>query len=412
LIFNNLEYICIIMKKIQILLPAYLITFLIFIFLSCKDIEKKKLITFLKTEKGILPLMVINDSVEPLTESFISKKKKEIQSFSEKNWPNKSMNGGFLVAKNGVIIYEDYNGFASFEKKTIIDSVTPLHIASVSKVLTATAILKLIDAKKLELDQKLNTILPTFPFPDVTIKTLLNHRSGLKNYAYFTNKKPIWDSKIILKNSDILDILATNKVPLESKTDTKFSYSNTNYALLALVIEKITGFSYPEAMQKMIFTPLKMNHTFVFDLEKDKETATPSYKKNNTKYALDFLDGVYGDKNIFSTPRDLLKFDLARRSNHFLSPELEQKVYEGYSNEHKGTKNYGLGIRMILWETGQKYYFHNGWWHGNTSSFITLGKERLTIISLSNKFNHATYKVKNLSPLFGDYPFKVEDSIQ
>ncbi len=399
-------------KKIQILLPLYLISFSIIIFLSCKDIEKKKLITFLKTEKGILPIMVINDTVEPLTEAFILKKKKEIQTFSEKNWPNKSLNGGFLVAKNGVIIYEDYNGFASLENKTFIDSITPLHIASVSKVLTATVILKLIDAKKLDLDQKLNTILTTFPFPDVSIKTLLNHRSGLKNYAYFTNKKPIWDSKKILKNSDILDILATKKIPLEAKVDTKFSYSNTNYALLALVIEKITGFSYPEAMQKMIFTPLKMNHTFVFDLEKDKINATPSYKKNNSRYVLDFLDGIYGDKNIFSTPRDLLKFDLARRSNHFLSPELEEKVYEGYSNEHKGTKNYGLGIRMIQWETGQKYYFHNGWWHGNTSSFITLGKERLSIISLSNKFNYATYKVKYLSKLFGDYPFKEEDTIQ
>jgi CubicO group peptidase (beta-lactamase class C family) len=400
------------MKKIQILLPAFLIIFSIFIFLSCKDIEKKKLITFLKTEKGILPLMSINDSVEPLTESFIENKKKQIELFSDRNWPNKSMNGSFLVAKNGVIIYENYNGFASIENKTPIDSITPLHIASVSKVLTATAILKLIDAKKLDLDQKLNTILPTFPFLEVTIKTLLNHRSGLKNYAYFTNKKTIWDPKKNLTNADILNILATNKVPLESKTDTKFSYSNTNYALLALVIEKITGFSYPEAMQKMIFTPLKMNHTFVFDFQKDKETATPSYKKNNTRYALDFLDGIYGDKNIFSTPRDLLKFDLARRSNHFLSTELEEKVYEGYSNEHKGTKNYGLGIRMILWETGQKYYFHNGWWHGNTSSFITLGKERLSIIALSNKFNHNTYKVKYLSKLFGDYPFKIEDSIQ
>ena len=66
---------------------------------------------------------------------------------------------------------------------------------------------------------------------------------------------------------------------------------------------------------------------------------------------------------------------------------------------------------MIEWENGQKFYFHNGWWHGNTSSYISLEKEHLTIIALSNKFNHATYKVKRVASLFGDYPFKVNDTI-
>jgi hypothetical protein len=71
-------------------------------------------------------------------------------------------------------------------------------------------------------------------------------------------------------------------------------------------------------------------------------------------------------------------------------------------------KNYGLGIRIINWKTGQNFYFHNGWWHGNTSSFITT-KEKVTIIALSNKFTTKTYQVRKLSKLFGDYPFKLGD---
>ncbi|WP_339920382.1 serine hydrolase domain-containing protein [uncultured Flavobacterium sp.] len=344
-----------------------------------------------------------------LSESYIASKKSSITHFYNKNWPRNSLNGGFLVAKNGHIIFEKYEGLANYKTKLAMSSSTPLHIASVSKVITATAVLKLIDQKKLSLDQKLNTILKGFPYPDVTIKTLLSHRTGMRNYAYFTEKKGIWDRHKILTNQDILTIMATKGIDLEFKTDTRFSYCNTNYAMLALVIEKVTGLPYKKAMEQIIFKPLEMNDTYVFDYEKDKETATPSYKGNFSKVNLDYLDGIYGDKNIYSTPRDLLKFDMGRNSPEFFPAKLLQKAFIGYSNEHKGKNNYGLGIRMINWPTGQNFYFHNGWWHGNTSAYITLPEEKVTIIALSNKFNRMTYKVRNLSALFGDYPFKLDD---
>ena len=166
-------------------------------------------------------------------------------------------------------------------------------------------------------------------------------------------------------------------------------------------------------MKKIIFDPLEMKNTFVFDEQSRPEIATPSYKGNYVKYGFDFLDNVYGDKNIYSTPRDLLKFDLARNAPNFLSKKLFAQVFKGYSYESKGTKNYGLGIRLYEWETGQKLFYHNGWWHGNTSSYITLRKEKVVIIALSNKFTRKTYKLKCLSSSFGDYPFKMEkDSIE
>jgi CubicO group peptidase (beta-lactamase class C family) len=345
-----------------------------------------------------------------LSESYITSKKNSITHFFNKNWPHNSLNGGFLVAKNGHIIFEKYGGLANHKTKLAMSSTTALHIASVSKVITATAVLKLIDQKKLSLDQKLNTILKEFPYPDVTIKTLLSHRTGMRNYAYFTEKKGIWDRHKILTNQDILTIMATKGIDLEFKTDTRFSYCNTNYAMLALVIEKVTGLPYKKAMEQIIFKPLEMNDTYVFDYEKDKETATPSYRGNFSKVNLDYLDGIYGDKNIYSTPRDLLKFDMGRNSPEFFPTRLLQKAFIGYSNEHKGKNNYGLGIRMINWPTGQNFYFHNGWWHGNTSAYITLPKEKVTIIALSNKFSRRTYKVRNLSVLFGDYPFKLDDN--
>jgi CubicO group peptidase (beta-lactamase class C family) len=276
-------------------------------------------------------------------------------------------------------------------------------------VLTATAVLKLVNANRLQLDQKVNTILKEFPFPEVTVRMLLNHRSGLRNYAYFTDRNDgVWDRHNRLTNQDILTLLATKNIGLESKTNTRFAYCNTNYAMLALIIEKITQKKYKDVMAEMIFKPLGMKDTFVFDYEKDKDRIVPSYKANRVEIGKDYLDEVYGDKNIYSTVRDLLKFDRARNKPGFLEPSLLKQVYTGYSNEHKGKKNYGLGIRMVNWETGQNFYFHNGWWHGNTSAYITLQKERVTIIALSNKMNKSTYNVKKLAPLFGDYPFETD----
>ncbi len=361
-------------------------------------------------EKDTLGKMVPMGTEKKISTAYVNSVKGRINHFYNKNWPNNSMNGSFLVAKNGQIIFERYNGFANKNKDTKITADTPVQIASVSKVITATAVLKLINLGKIGLDQKVNTILKTFPYEECTVRMLLCHRSGMRNYAYFTDRdKSVWDRHNQLTNKDILDILATKNVGLESRVGTRFAYCNTNYAMLALIVEKITGLTFKKAMYQMIFKPLGMTHTYVFDDDKERKNIVPSYKGNGVEIGFDYLDNVYGDKNVFSTVRDLLKFDRARNAPGFLKPALLKEVYTGQSNERKGTKNYGLGIRMINWESGQNFYFHNGWWHGNTSSYITLMKEGVTIIALSNKMTRNTYAVRKLAPVFGDYPFQFKD---
>jgi CubicO group peptidase (beta-lactamase class C family) len=385
------------------------ILFSVLVLSSCGQ-NKKTTIDTTQTVEDTLPKMKPLGAEPKVSQAYKNSVVGRINHFYNKNWPNNTMNGSFLVAKNGQILFERYNGFANKNEGTKITPETPVQIASVSKVLTATAVLKLVNAGKIDLDQKVNTILKTFPYEECTIRMLLDHRTGMRNYAYFTDRdKSIWDRHNQLTNKDILDILATKDIGLESRTGTRFSYCNTNYAMLALIIEKITGLSYKEAMSEMIFKPLGMKNTYVFDDDKDRKKIVPSYKGNGVEIGFDYLDNVYGDKNIFSTARDLLKFDRARQSPDFLKPELLKQVYTGYSNERKGTKNYGLGIRMINWETGQNFYFHNGWWHGNTSSYITLMNEGVTIIALSNKMTRNTYAVRKLAPVFGDYPFNFKD---
>jgi CubicO group peptidase (beta-lactamase class C family) len=380
-----------------------------FLFIGCTKNDKFDGVYHETSENGLPTIIPSAVKYEKLNANFIASKRASIQQFCDKYWKDENRNFSFLVAKNGQIIYEKYQGIGDHQKQTKITSETPLHIASVSKVLTATAVLLLIDRNKITLDQKVNTILDHFPYPEVTVKNLLSHRSGLRNYAYFTEDKGVWDRKNTLTNQDILTLFTEKKIALEYPTDTHFSYCNTNYAMLALIIEKITGLNYRDAMQEMLFKPLGMKNSYVFDYKKDLESAIPSYKGNNVQLAWDYLDDIYGDKNIYSTPRDLLRFDLARNAPTFLNPKLRSQIYKGYSNEHKGIKNYGLGIRIVEWETGQKFYFHNGWWHGNTSSYISLGKDHTTIIALSNKFTKNVYAVRKMAPLFGDYPFEFAD---
>lgn len=311
-------------------------------------------------------------------------------------------NGGIIIAKGGNIIYENYNGTAHLNGNDTINANTSLHIASVSKTLTAMTILKLYQDHKLNLDDEYDKYFPGFDYPGVTIRTLLNHRSGLPNYTYFIDELK-FDRHTPVTNQDILDCLIKRKSELKniSTPDRHFSYCNTNYALLALLIEKITKTPYPIYLKKTIFDPLGMKNTFVFTKELDGKVNT-SYDWTGMEIGQSNLDLVFGDKNIYSTPQDLMKWDRLLSSDLFLSKETKEEAFKPYSNEKSGIRNYGLGWRMYNFPNGYKIIYHNGWWHGSNAVFIRLIKEDATIIVIGNKFNKSIYKAKELIGLFSN----------
>ncbi|BCY29377.1 serine hydrolase domain-containing protein [Flavobacterium okayamense] len=376
----------------------------ILILTSCKKEHKKEKLNEVNKETVSFPV-----DFPELKESEIKQFKEEIHSFYTSKINLDDFSGSFLVAKNGQILFENYIGFSNYKEKSTITENTPLHLASISKVLTASVILRMVDENKISLEDSFQKYFPKFPFEKITIRILLNHRSGLPNYAYFTDNDSIWDKSKTLKNSDVLDLLCSKEIPLDFTPNTKFSYSNTNYALLASLIEKVSKMSFPIAMQKLLFEPLQMNNTFVFELEKQKDSISQSYKSTWEKIPYDHLDAVYGDKNIYSTPKDLLKFDIATYSENFYSNKLRSEIFKGYSYERPGVKNYGLGIRLNEWDHTPTLFYHNGWWHGNTNSYTTLKNEKVCIIALSNKYTRKVYQAKKLSSIFGNYPFEIEE---
>jgi CubicO group peptidase (beta-lactamase class C family) len=321
----------------------------------------------------------------------------------------KGFNGGILVAKEGNIAFEKYSGTGHLPGNDTISQNTPLHIASVSKTFTAMAVLELWQDGKLNIDDEFSKYFPAFNYPGITIRCLLNHRSGLPNYNYFMETLG-WDKTRFVKNEDVLDFLITRKAELPEvlPAGTHFSYCNTNYALLALLIEKVTGLSYASYLNKSFFLPLQMTNTYVFSLA-DTLKAIPSYNWRGLPETFNFLDRVYGDKNIYTTPRDLLIWDRALSSDLIFTERTLNQAYAPYSNEKPGLRNYGLGWRMNIFPDGNKIIYHNGWWHGSNATFIRLLKEKATIIVIGNKFTRAVYNAKVLTSIFGDYYMPVEE---
>ena len=335
---------------------------------------------------------------------------------------NKGFSGEILIAKNGEVIFEDYKGYSNFSDKTAILPETPIHLASISKTFTGMAALKLWEEERLDLKAPVTKYIANFPYTDVTIEQLLSHRSGLPDYTYFmeTNKytaikvktkRGRWVKKLKLikaespfrqglyNNQDVLDYMVSKRPAPAAMPNRVFKYCNTNFVVLALIIEKITGKDFPTYMAETIFKPLKMENTFVFSA-KSIDKYTPSYNARMVPYKIEKYDCIYGDKNVYSTARDMYLWDKALTEGTYLKASTLEMAYQPQSPINKYYHNYGLGWRILAKPNEERLVYHNGWWHGNNTVFTRLINESATIIILGNKFNKSIYKGKEIASVF------------
>jgi CubicO group peptidase (beta-lactamase class C family) len=146
-----------------------------------------------------------------------------------------------------------------------------------------------------------------------------------------------------------------------------------------------------------------MDNTYVVTLS-DTLQRNMSFNASGGVWAMDYTDGPYGDKNIYSTPRDLLKWDQSLYDNTILSQKILDSAFTPYSNERPSMHNYGLGFRLLNLKNGKKVIYHNGHWHGFNSAFARLPDEKATIIILGNKYNSSIYTTaRKLYNIFGNY---------
>ncbi len=300
-------------------------------------------------------------------------------------------NANVLVAKNNEIIYQKSFGVAIKETNAALTDSSLFQLASVTKVITAIATLILYEQGKLNLNEKVCNLIDSFPYKNVTVKHLLSHRSGLADYTYFCDEYLKGQTKQ-LSNADIVNLMIKNKPAIYFKENTRFDYNNSNYALLAHIIQKVSGKTYSQFLTSELLIPLGMTHTkCILDLDFTNKNITYGYTNSFLRVVNDRLDGVVGDKGIYTTCYDLFLLSAALYQNKLLLPKTQQMAFEAYSPEKK-LGNYGFGWRMKNWNTDEKEIFHNGWWHGYRTAFHRRLKDSLTIIVLSNRLNSSVYQ--------------------
>ncbi len=170
-------------------------------------------------------------------------------------------NGNVLIAGKGKVIYKRSFGFSDINNKILNSDSSAFTLGSVSKTLTSAAILQLKEKGKLKLNDSFTKHFPGFPYPEITIRNLLTHTSGLPDYELYEDEMKKNPAKIFTIH-DILPSLQTWKKPLYFKPGEKWQYANTNFCLLALLVEKISGMTFQQYMDKFIFKPAKMHSTY------------------------------------------------------------------------------------------------------------------------------------------------------
>lgn len=313
-------------------------------------------------------------------------------------------NGNVLVAHEGDVIYKKSFGYRNYDTKELLDENTVFEIASVSKQFTAAGILLLIEKGKLKFTDTLRQFFPELPYPNVTIKDLITHTSGLPNYMIEMIKK--WDHSNIAFNDDLIKFLAKEKIPPDFQPGERFEYSNLAYSLLASIIEKVSGKSFADYMKENIFVPLGMNSSFVFNTRRSTGILPDNYalgyvfSDSLKKYVLPdstreyefvrYLDGIVGDGIVNSTTGDLLKWDRALKNHTLLGESMQKEMFTHHSRFDTTIKiyyGYGVFLDSNFWG---KRIFHGGAWPGYSTNLTRFVDDDITVIILSNNQTFAT----------------------
>lgn len=314
-------------------------------------------------------------------------------------------NGAALVAQNGRVLYRNAYGYADVRRKEPLTADYSFQLASVSKQFTAVAIMLLKESGQLNYDDLVQRFYPDFPYKNITIRQLLSHRSGLPNYMYFCDQ--FWpDRNMPLTNQDLMCYMEERKPANYYRANRRHQYNNTNYGVLAAIVEKVSGLSFSQFMHSHVFRPLGMNNTHIYSLA--EATHIPNMTKGYDVHGrrlkeagVDYLDGVTGDKGVYSTLDDLLKWDQMLYSEKLLCQSTLEEAFTPANRELRGN-NYGFGWRLCKNKDEDKIVYHRGWWHGFNSCFIRNVTDKSTIIILSNITNKCMGNTDELEAILNE----------
>ena len=270
-------------------------------------------------------------------------------------------------------------GMANIEEKIPVGAETNFRLASVSKQFTAMCILMLVDRGELALTDSLTDVFPDFPQygSKITITQLLQHTSGMLDYEPFVAE----DSPVQVVDADVLELMRR-----QDHTDfdpgSKHRYSNSGYAVLAMVVEKVSGRPYPEFLKQNIFEPLGMRNS-VAHQEGVSSVSNRAYGYHVTDEGVEFSDqspwsAVLGDGGIYTSVVELALWDEALYADDLISADLKRQAFTPY------LEDYGFGWRIDKY-AGRLRMHHSGSTVGFRNFIQRFPDDRLTVIVLSNR---------------------------
>lgn len=304
-----------------------------------------------------------------------------------------------LVVQNGTPIFQRGYGVTDLRTMNPITPQTDFRLASFTKQFTATCIMLLVHDGKLRYDDPLTDIFPEFPEygKAITIRNLLNHTSGLPDYEDILAKQ--YPDTPENKIPQILDAGVLKL--LEQQTTGKFlpgskwEYSNSGYATLAMVVEKVSGKPFGEFLHDRIFAPLKMNHTLAYEKGKN-EVPHRAYGHTKEKDGWHETDqsptsAVLGDGGIYTSIDDLINWDRALRQHALLSErEMEPALTPvepsgGPAKSEEGAPvRYGFGWFLDPYK-GHRRIYHDGNTIGFRTTIQRFPDDNLSIVVLANR---------------------------
>ena len=334
----------------------------------------------------LLP-QISKDIFIDLDQPKIEKKAAWIDKIFKKLHKRNGFIGTVLYAEKGRLVYKNAFGLGDLRKKDSLKLNSAFQLASVSKMFAATSIMILKEDSLVDYDQDVRLFFPDFPYENVTIRHLLNHRSGLPRYMSLAHE--YWNNKRIpISNEDMMKLFVKHKPNTYFKPDKGFHYCNTNYALLANIVEKVSGQHFDEFVKKNIFDPLEMDDSFIYNMRGDSlvspyiKEGVPGYRYRGwrpIKQRNEYLNGVMGDKGVY-----LFKFDQALYDGKLLNDSTLAEAFKpGSPKSRRRRGNYGFGWRIK--DHRENTVYHYGWWKGFRAFFIRDLAQEKTIIVLSNR---------------------------
>jgi N-acyl-D-amino-acid deacylase len=305
-------------------------------------------------------------------------------------------NGTVLIAEKGKILYKKAFGIAGADQKAL-STASAFNLASISKQFFAMMAMMLKEENKLDYDDAVQKYLPSFPYPGITIRHLMNHVSGLPEYFDIAER----NSNLLdtLTNESMLALLAVKKPMLVFKPGEKFEYCNTNYTTLASIIAIVSGMTCDKFFEQRIVHPLNLKNTYIYNLTMKSYPASRvfGFHYANGKPVADdlvWLDGIVGDGNIYSSVEDLYKWDQALYTEKLVKQTtFKEAITPGKLNDGPSTA-YGFGW-FIHREGGE--VDHSGGWVAFVNYIDRMITNRQTLIVLDNSGNsYARWVIKNI----------------